>query len=264
MRLVVPLVVGLYVLVAGAALAATPDSAQTNQALFSAAFAAPSVLGGLSPGLGLGHDPLGEARYIPGRGLIRFTTRQVASFSGDGAAYVDTIRMSTAGYDPRPGAAFLRQGYAGSANGQSFDLAYERNWPQAFSLDTGRLTVDVTPHAGFGMLAGGGRSAEAGALVRLQQKVLGAVGMSGSGQSGRLYLFAGASEQALDLNLARAPNRLGPDPEDGYVREAQVGVGFQRGLVQASFGFSHQNMRLDSLGGESRIDNRVGLTVSIH
>jgi len=73
--------------------------------------------------------PLGPSSLCPGQGLIRFTTLQVASFGGDGAAYVDTIRMSTAAMTP-PRRGLAQSGICGGANSQGFDLAYERNWPR--------------------------------------------------------------------------------------------------------------------------------------
>ena len=274
MRWMGVLIGSLAAVVSGAATAAVPDAALSRQALFGAAFASPSPLEPatveavsmalFAPGLGVERDDLGEARYVPGQGLLRFTTGQVASFGGGGQPYVDSIRFSTIGHDPRPGAAFLRPGAGTGFNSQGFDVAYVRNWPQAFTLDAGRVSFDVTPHAGFGVLSGGGRSAEAGALLRLQRSMLKAVGMGGAGQPGRLYLFAGASGRAVGYAVAHNQVAMGPDPEDGFVSDAQAGIGYQRGAVQASFGFSHQSMRLDALGDESRIDNRVGLRVSIH
>jgi hypothetical protein len=237
---------------AGAAAAATPDSVLSRQALFNAANATPAA-GVAASGLNLGQAD---------RGLVRFSTGE-ASVGGDGT-YIDSIRISTADYGSRPGAALLRPNDLGGANSQGLDLAYIRNWPQALSLDAGRLTMDVTPHAGFGVLAGGARTAEAGALVKLQQKMLRAAGMTGQSDPGHLFLFAGATERTVNLNAPHTQAAMGPDPEDGFISEAQAGVGFQRGVFQASFGFSHQSMRLDSLGDESRIDNRVGLRISIH
>jgi hypothetical protein len=265
MRWAVVFIGSLSTMVAGSAVAATPDPVLSRQALFGAAFATPSpAAAAVAPGLSLGYSDMGTARYVPGQGLLRLTSGELASFGGAGSPYVDSIRFSTVGYDPRLGPALLRPGATG-ASGQNFDLSYIRNWPQAFSLDTGRLTFDVTPHAGLGVLAGGGRTAEAGALVRLQQKVLHAVGMAGGSDPGHLYLFAGASGRAVGFNPPmHTQAAMGPDPDDGFVSESQAGVGFERGVLQASLGFSHQSMRLDALGDESRTDNRVGLTISIH
>ena len=269
MRWVAALFGSLSIAASGAATAAVPDPSVSRQALFAAAFTAAPALAPeapplFGPGFLIGRDDLGQSRYVPGQGIVRLTSEQVTMFGGDGLPYVDSIRFSTAGYNPRLGQVLLRPGAPQGSNSQGYDLAYVRDWPQALSLDAGRLTFDVTPHAGFGVLSGGGRTAEAGALLRLQRKVLQAVGMSGSSQQSRLFLFAGATERTVGLNVARSQAAAGPDPEDGFVSEAQAGIGFQRGVVQASFGFSHQSMRLDGLGDERRIDNRVGLTLSIH
>ena len=269
MRWVAVLIGSLSVAVVSTATAAVPDPSLSREALFGAAFATPSAFSPSSvdfaaPGLRLSRDEQGETRFVPGLGIMRYTTGEVASFGGGDLPYVDSIRFSSASLDPRLGATLLRPGYAGAAGGQGLDVAYIRNWPQALSLDAGRLTFDVTPHAGLGVLAGGGRTAEAGALVKLQQKMLRAVGMGGGEKQGHLSLFAGASEQAVGFNTPHPQVAMGPDPDDGFISEAQAGIGFQRGVLEASFGFSHQSMRLDALGDESRIDNRVGLHISIH
>jgi hypothetical protein len=261
-------VIGSLTAVATTASAAVPDPALSRQVLFNAAFSTPSSLSPSSvdfaaPGLSLGRDGQGESRLVPGVGLVRYSTSQVISFAGP--AYIDSIRISSAGVDPRLGSMLLRPGFTADSGGQNLDLAYVRDWPQAFKLDAGRLTFDISPHAGLGLRAGGGRSAEAGALVRLQQKMLRAAGLNGwADQPGRLFLFAGATETAVGFSGPHVQAALGPDPDDVFISEAQAGIGFQRGAMQASLGFSHQSLRLDTLGDESRTDNRVALRVSIH
>jgi hypothetical protein len=252
-------------LTAGLSIAATPATAATDsllarQALFGAAFAAPSAIDGA--GLAVGDDGRTQSRYLPGRGLLRESTGDLVSFGPADAAFVDSIRLTTVGFDPRPGAALLRPDAAGGANGLTYDLTFIRNWPQALSLDTGRLTFDVTPHAGFGLSADGVRTAEAGALVRLQNKVLQAVGMAGPG-GGRLYLFAGASRRTGPVDPAHYLGAMSPNPEDGFVNETQAGLGFEHGLMQASFGVSHQSIQLNAMTDQGRTDNRIGLKISI-
>lgn len=252
---------------ASQAVAAGADD--TRQALFGAAFAT----SGLSAASGLaGLSANGStARYIPGLGLAQRTSTEVSGFAAAGARHVDSVRIVSTGYDPRPGLALTRPG-AGGFNPEDVDLTYLRHWPSIVSVDAGgNLSLDITPHAGLGVRSSGGRSAEAGALVRfgagLQDRVMRAVGMRGAPeQRTKLYLFAGATAWAMERNLTPGDGavRRSTLPEDGYVQESRAGLGLGRGAVQALIGYTRETTKLRSLGEDSRSDSRVGLTLSIH
>jgi hypothetical protein len=252
------------VLASNAALAAD----ESRQALFGAAFsnslAFRTAADVSSPGLGP------AARYAPGLGLIRWTGGEVASFGRDGVAHVDSLRLSTASLDPVPGTTLLRPDAAGVIAGpRAYDLTYVRNWPAMVSVTAGRVSLDITPHAGVGVSTGGVQSAEAGALVRLgeavQDRVLQAMGMGGAGDHPRWYLYAGASGRAVGLNLVRSEDGVRRDnvAGEGFVRQAQAGVGVSRGALHALLGYTREQVTMRALGPLSRDDERVGLTLQV-
>lgn len=239
-----------------------------RRALFGAAFAeADRATNSRFAGLA---DTNSGSRFIPGQGLVRWNVTEVVGFTPAGASYVDSVRIVATGYDPRPASTLLRPGGAGFES-EAIDLTYIRNWPSFVSVGAGGdLSLDITPHAGLGMMSGGGHSAEAGALVRfgagLRDRVLRAVGVAGPPeQRSKLYLFAGASARTLDRNLTRGEGAVQRTevPEDGYVQETRAGLGLGRGSVQALIGYTHETTRLRSLGEDRRNDHRVGLTFSI-
>lgn len=216
------------------------------------------------------HDAFSAPRYLPGRGLVQWTRGEVASFSRDGAPYVDQVQLSTTALDRLPAVALMRPAEAGYATArQTFDLTYVRNWPSMLSIEAGRLSLDITPHAGLGVSSGGGQSAEAGALVRLgeavQDRVLQAVGLRSAGVHPRWFLFAGASGRAVGLNLLRGKDSARRDDlaDDGFVRQAQAGLGVSRGPVHALLGYTHEVVTMRALGEQNRNDDRVGLRLAI-
>ena len=73
MRWVAAALVGSFSTVAAGAAAAAPsfDSPFARQALFGAAFAAPQAAAALAPGPSLYNGGFGEARYVPGLGMLR-------------------------------------------------------------------------------------------------------------------------------------------------------------------------------------------------
>lgn len=238
-----------------------------REALFGAAFSSGpdftvAGAGSLSAGALLSAPgPLGlsAARYEPGVGLVRWTTGEVASFGGPDTAWTDSVRVSTAAYDPIPGASLMRPDVAGgAARPQAYDVTYVRKWPAMVSVSKGRLSLDVTPQMGIGLSSGGGRSAEAGALVRMA-KAMGFAGRSAP----RWYLYAGYHKRAMGLNLLRSD-----DPErrvkmdDGVAREVQAGFGAHRGRFHALIGYTHENLAMRSLGDSNRNDDRFGLSLA--
>jgi hypothetical protein len=134
---------------------------------------------------------------------------------------------------------------------QSFDVAYLRDWPSAIRLEGNGYTLDVTPTAGFS-LGSEGSGAEAGATVRFGQDVRNRLqGLVKDGESfgerPRWYLFAAASGRAFGYNLLQSGDgwrRSGMSLDKGsYIGDAQAGVAWRRGDMQASFGYVHREVK---------------------
>jgi hypothetical protein len=229
---------------------------------------------------------LAPDRLVDGQGLVRWSTSEV-ELPQNGSPAVDSVRLSLGGVARAPGGEPLAgPGGLFEPDTQAFDLRYTRGWPAALAVSSGRYGADFTPHAGFGV-SSGGPSAEAGAMVRVGANLQGrlADGLSGLGvrqtarpgadNQGRWYLFAAASGRAFDLNMARDPmtdgQRLGwaPDaPMSATVSDAQAGVAWRRGAVQASFGYVHREIHAAPevaarVGPSSFSDSMVALSFNI-
>jgi hypothetical protein len=262
MRLIAALLATAAAATLGAGVAHAQDG---RDALFGAAFSSglgfrTATTSTLSAAVGL-KGPLGpsNARYEPGQGLVRWSSGEVVSFGGEGVRYLDTVRVSTAAYDPLPGSSLMRPGAQGAANPQAYNVTYVRKWPSMVSVSKGSLSLDVTPQMGFGLSSGGGRSAEAGALVRMAK----AVGFVGQGAP-RWYIFAGYHKRAMGLNLLRSEDPARRQKlDDGVAREAQAGLGAHRGRFHALIGYTHESVSMRSLGDRGLDDDRVGLSLAI-
>ncbi len=151
----------------------------------------------------------------------------------------------------------------------NYDLTYTRGWPGAVSINGGGLALDVTPHAGFGV-GSKGNSAEAGAVVSLSQGIqdnLSAIGIRDGrsyGDQGRWYVFAAASGRAVGYNFTGSLNKLqqsGVSTDTGsYIGDAQAGMGWRKGALQASFGYVQRKVKSHGIKEE---DNFVALTLSV-
>lgn len=139
------------------------------------------------------------------------------------------------------------------------------------------------PHAQFNLSNNGG-SAEAGATMQLgrnlQRKLIrgldrlgvSAVASPSAREAGRWFLFASASGREVGLNMTRDPQgqfpRLGWSAEgaSAMISDAQAGVGWRRGDMQASFGYVHREVRPQTEGaidpGTLR-DSMMALSFSI-
>ena len=238
--------------------AAAAAETQSNLSLMQAAYAGPADLG-RSEGVS----------YLPGQGLVSWRSGASAGFGPVGGRHVDSLRIATASLDASPGRALTRPDLTGMGDANAFEFTYIRNWPAAFSVQAGRLDLDLTPHAGLGLSSAGSQLAEAGALVRLgarvQDRVLRAMGAEDALDGSRLFLYAGATRRAIGLNLLGKQALSGrANPRgDGSVREAQAGIGLKKGVVSASLGYTYERTRMRTFGGDAREDNRVGLTVAI-
>jgi hypothetical protein len=154
---------------------------------------------------------------------------------------------------------------------ETYDVSYTRGWPSALSLRHGPYAMDFTPHAGFGMTSLGG-SAEAGATVRVGPfDALQRFGVEPGGifgQKARWYLYAEASGQAVGYNFLHTDEgwrRSGMSLDEGaYIGDAQAGVAWRRGDLQASFGYVERTIKLNGLNwlSNSRHESMIAFTLS--
>lgn len=263
MRWIAALLTGAAaVLLSGTALA---DDGQ--QILFGAAFSdTVDFSAAVGPTLSAGPRVVtaggfSTTRYQPGQGLVRWTSGEVASFVREGVSYFDTVRFSTEAVDPTPGFALLRPGADGEVGRpRAFDVTYLRKWPSVVSVGKGRLTVDITPHAGLGVSSGGRQAAEAGALVRMMK----ALGVHGA-QAPSWYVYGGYRKRSVGLSLLGRDDTVRRDrlSDDGTTKEVQAGFGARRGRFHALLGYTHDRVIMRSFGGQTRDDDRVGLNLLI-
>jgi hypothetical protein len=232
-------------------------------------------------------DSLGPGRLSAAGGVI--SGGAVALWSHDevllGAspAGVDSVRMSLGAIARAPGGVI-----SGRPDGlfdpaaQSFDVRYIHGWPSALKWSAAGYDLDVSPHAGLGMSSAGG-TAEAGAMIRFGSglgkqfaRKLGLHEVDGStyGDQGRWYLFAAASGQAVGLNMTPgAPgmprNSWSSESTSALISDAQAGLGWRKGAMQASFGYVHREIRGETVevptGSPNKIsDSMVAFSLSIH
>ena len=179
-----------------------------------------------------------------------------------------------------PGVLPLTQRSA--ADEKAYEISLMRRWPGAVNFDAGRVNVDVSPHAGLGVIGGDhapqGGSAEAGATLQVSKadiagdrlKALGVKDGAQFGQQGRWYLFAAASGRAVGMNMLHGEqgwNRAGwsTDTTSKLVGDAQVGVGWRKGAMQTSVGYVHRKVKGEHLlyGVDPHDDDMVAFSLSI-
>jgi hypothetical protein len=227
-------------------------------------------------------DPIGSLlnreSYVAGQGPVRWSTSERQLSKPKASGRVDSLRVSVGGPLLTPGGLPLNLDRA-EFDARSYEVSLIRNWPSAVSFETGNLDLDLSPHASVGVTSRGG-SAEAGATLKLSQRVgaeanerlrdMGVREGSILGNQGRWYLFAAASGQAVGLNLMRNEdgwNRAGwtTDPTSTLVGDAQVGVGWRKGILQTSLGYMHREVKGRHMifGQQTREDSMVAFTLSI-
>ena len=219
---------------------------------------------------------LSDQSYEPGAGLIQWSVGQTQSMRRDGA--VDTLTVSQGRLAARP--AFIprtpdEQAFDGD---QQMQVTLTRDWPAMMRLLGRRYGVDLSPHAGVGM-GGEGGSAEAGATVRfgknLEQRVSNALGGVRDGASfrdqGRWYIYAAASGKAVGLNMLRGEDGdwrqagWSSDPASRVIANAQTGVAWRKGPMQAAFGYLQRRakVRKEVEGVDTRADSMVAFSFSL-
>jgi hypothetical protein len=223
---------------------------------------------------------LAPPRVVDG-GLAVWSSGEVTL--GAGSAGVDSVRMSLGSVARgRGGVISARPDGLSDPDPQAFDLRYIHGWPSALTWSGAGYEMDVSPHAGLGVNNAGG-TAEAGAMLRfgsdLGAKVAKKLGLhevdsSTYGGRGRWYLFAAASGQAVGLNMTPgAPglprNSWSSETTSALISDAQAGIGWRKGDMQASFGYVHREIRsqtpeLNSVNPSKINDSMVAFSLSIH
>jgi hypothetical protein len=253
-----------------------PDAAPDSEG----AFVLPAYTGGA-----LGQARLAGSGQVVSGGLAVWSSNEVTL--GSGAAGTDSVRVSLGAVArPYTGAITSQPGSLADPQAEAFDLRYTHGWPAALKWSAAGYAVDVTPHAGLGVSSAGG-AAEAGAMVRFgtdlgrdAARKLGLHEVDGAsyGGRGRWYLFAAASGQAVGLNMTPGAPGLpkgawSAESTSALISDAQAGVGWRKGAMQASVGYVHRDIQLrgdgadNNLGaaGPSRIsDSMVAFSLSIH
>ncbi len=143
----------------------------------------------------------------------------------------------------------------------AYEVAVTRDFA-GVEIAAGDYDLRLAPHAELGVSNAGGQAGAGAtltvgqrrdAIVRSQLSDLGVQDGAAFGDQGRWYLFAAASGRAVGLNMLRNDgdwSRAGwsTDPSSTLVGDAQVGVGFRKGMMQTSFGVIHREVK-----GEHRI-----------
>jgi len=233
----------------------------------------------LSPAAAFGDARLLESeRYYDGRGPVAWRSNAFVVKQGEGT--VDSVRVSVAGVARNAAFAPLRLVRPDSDiyEARDVDVTLTRGWPSAVKLEAGKFALDFTPHAGFGFGDAGG-SAEAGATVRLGKSVEDRVsdslglrdGSEAFGGRGRWYLFAAASGRAVGLNMLRGQDGdwsragLTSDVNSKLIGDAQAGVAWRKGPMQASVGYIHREIKAKDIimGLATQEDSMVALSFSL-
>jgi hypothetical protein len=246
----------------------SPGAPVANQALSDVLFAHPGSSRFSDSQIGTHADPttaaaLGEVLVVqpasatamarsglvsPAEAALDWRSRQTTVSTSPGV--VDSVRVSVADGPRLP----LSAPAAGAYN-----VSYTRGWPSAVMLRAGQFGMDVSPHAGFGV-SNDGNSAEAGAMVRFTSlkdaianrlQAMGVKNGSAYGDKGRWYLFAAVQGKAVGLNMqqdAAGLHRAGwsTDSSSALIGDGQIGVGWRKGSMEASFGYVHREIKVQN------------------
>lgn len=215
---------------------------------------------------------LSAAVFDTGKGApAQWRTTQFASGKNNTRINLDVTGSVT----DEAGRAPLTPADEASFEPKGFDLRVSRDWPAAVRLEAGDQDLSVTPHAGVG-LTNAGPGAEAGATVSVEDKVAGRLEGLGVrdgkafGDKGRWYMFVAGGSRTVGLNMLRGADggfqRAGwsTDSTSALVSDAQAGVGWRRGAMQASVGYMHREVKPHEAvaGFEKRDDNLVAVSFS--
>ena len=251
-----------------------------------AALLEPSIEVPASPGLS--SDPADDLRSFMERSQGRSQITDQADYAWStnriilgaaGGRAVNSLRVSVGKGLRTPGGAPLSLDRA-TYEPDTYEISVIRDWPRMVRFDAGAYDVDFSPHAGVGWTNRGGALAEAGATLRLTQRLddevrdrLGDLGVRDGadfGDQGRWYMFAAASGRAVGLNMTREEGRWddaswSTDPASRLVGDAHLGVGWRKGPLQTSLGYIHREMKGQNMiwGQETKDDSLVAFSFSI-
>ena len=246
------------------------------QAADSAQAAVSGLFAPAAPGPNV--NVLDADRYYDGRGPV--TWRSNAFVLGQTDDAIDQVRVSVGGVarSAKTMPLALVRPDAHPFEDEDVDVTLTRGWPSAVKFSGGRYALDVTPHAGLGF-GGEGGSAEAGATLRFgksaEDKVVDSLGVGDGaamfGDRGRWYVFAAASGRAVGLNMLRGQDgdwsRAGvsSDVTSKLIGDAQAGVAWRKGAMQASLGYIHREIRAKDqiMGMGTQQDSVVALSFSL-
>jgi len=218
-------------------------------------------------------SPLSTAVFDSGQALP--TEWRSTDFAGIGDS--DTaLKISLGGTRRGPdGLPVFRPGVPATFEAEGFDVRLTQGLP-AMRIKAGEQNLEVKPHAGVAF-SNAGPGLEAGATVTLQDKVegrlkgLGVRDGKSFGQRGRWYLFAATSGRSVGYNMLRGADgelrREGwsTDATSALVSDAQAGIGWRRGPMQASIGYMHREVkpRHGLMGVENKDDDLIAVSFSL-
>jgi hypothetical protein len=108
---------------------------------------------------------ISDAAFAPNP-IAHMTTGDV-NLSAPGGDSMDRLRFSVGETLTRTGQPLLLD--RAQYQAQTYEVAVTRDWPSALSFQSGKVGLDVSPHAGVGMTSYG-TSAEAGARLELSKR----------------------------------------------------------------------------------------------
>jgi hypothetical protein len=223
---------------------------------------------------------LDPEQLVPGEGLAVWRTNEVSYAHGRA---VDTVRVSVAGVARgRGGVVSANPDALLDPDAEAFDVSFTRGWPAAWTMSAGKYAVDVSPHAGLGVTSTG-ETAEAGAMVRvsrdLERQVAERLGVKTIDRrafsEGRWFVFAAVSGTAVGVNMAPSPGQSllqrtpwATETSNALVSDAQAGIGWRRGPMQASVGYVHRDVKSQMVlsnpnGPASYHDSMVAVSLSL-
>jgi hypothetical protein len=228
----------------------------------------------------------GATRFNAGQGGLVVWRSQGFSLPARSGGAEDDVQVSTLGVASAPGGLVLaRPGGLLGTDTQDIDVRYIRRWPAALQFSRGGVDVDVSPHAGVGFSTAGG-SAEAGAMLRVGSRMRNRVisGMNDMGlrtvdgarfgDRGRWYVFAAVSGESVGFNMTRDSilglRRAGfsADASSTLISNAQAGVGWRKGDMQASVGYVQRQIQpfagADPYASHSVGGSMVAVSFSVH
>jgi Uncharacterized protein conserved in bacteria (DUF2219) len=242
-----------------------------TQAATGGVFVMPAYTGG-----GLDQTRLLEPeRLVSGEGLAVSRTDEVSYAHG---AAVDTVRVTVAGVARgRGGVVAAGPDALLEPDAEAFDVTFTRGWPSAVKMSAGEYALDISPHAGLGV-NNVGTTAEAGAMMRIGRDIVDRLGVKTVSSrdivhQGHWFLFAAASGRAVGLNMMQTDQgvqRAGwsAEPSSALISDAQAGLGWRLGPMQASVGYVHRSVKSQTLattptGPANYHDSMVAFSLSL-